>query len=158
LAKVDARLKARKAAYRKAKSSASLLPHVISPTYEALILLLLQTAIRGGDVVQLRWTDLDEQAMTVMLDGLNIARGVFCPLTPALLALLQRLPRTSSRVFDFGAPCGFRAVWQRFCKRSGLTTLTLHRLRNEAVFRAQERFGNEVELRAFLGYSLLTGV
>jgi integrase len=147
----DARLRARRAAYRRARFSAGLLLNATSPTLEALIVLLLQTAISGSDAVQLQWTDLDEQAMTVMLPGFKYRPRRYLPLSPDLLALLQRIPRTSDHVFDFGGH-GIAVAWQRFCRRSGLNTLTLRRLRNEALFRAIERFPNTLKLMAFLGH------
>jgi integrase len=146
----NARLRARRAAYRRARRSATFLPNAISPTYEALILLLLQTAIRGGEAARLRWTDLDEEDMTVMLDGFKYSPRRDLRINPELLTLLQRIPRTCEHVFDFGDR-GIKVAWQRFCRRSELDTLTLLRLRKEAVCRAIERFPNINELRAFLG-------
>lgn len=146
------RLRARRAAFRRARSCAATFSHPVPPAYEALVHMLLQTAL-GGSVAQLRWTDLDERAMTVTLDGYMYRPQRVLAITPELLVLLQRLPRTSTRIFDFGGS-GITSAWRNFCRRPELTLLEIghSRLRREAVYRASERFPTECELRAFLGH------
>jgi integrase len=147
----DVRLKARRAAYRRARTQAAAWPeHLAAPHCEAFILLLLEAGFRPLPALTLKWSDVDEEAATVSLEESKYAPRRTFRVSVNVLALLGRLPRTSPRVFDLSYPA-LSAAWRSICKRSNLP-LHLATLRHEAVCRAVESGRLQPwQLRAFLG-------
>ncbi len=130
-----ARLKVRRAAYRRARVIATATPQPAAPEYEAFIRILLVTGLRTRDTLRLSWSGLDEQGLTVTLPGVRYQPHRVVEITPEILGLLQRLPRTSPNLFNFGQH-ELDTAWRRICLGSGLATLRLSHLRQEAVRRA----------------------
>jgi hypothetical protein len=124
-----ARQKARKAAYRRARTTASP-DYPAPPQFEAFILLLLDACFRPLEALTLEWADVDEAAGTVSLQGFKNTPTRTFRINADTLALLQRLPRTSPRVFDLSYRA-LSASWRSICRRSELHPLRLTTLRHE---------------------------
>ena len=148
----DARLKARRAAYRRARSlAATWSEHLAAPQCEAFILLLLEEGFRPLEALTFKWSDVNEAAGTVSLEESKYAPRRTFRISVNILALLQRLPRTSPRVFDLSYRA-LSASWRSICRSSNVHPLRLAALRHEAVCRAVESGRLQPwQLRAFLG-------
>jgi len=102
-----------------------------NPTVSAALQTMLLTGARPGEVLSLRWDDMDIRWRGIQIrDKVEGRREI--PATPYLLHLLSALPRRNEYVF-----AGLRAeiianpteLHTRACQTAGIDGLTLHGLR-----------------------------
>lgn len=111
-------------------------------------LFAMASAMRLGEIVGLRWADLDEVASTVIIRDRKDPRRKAgnderVPLLFGALQIVQRQPRTAARIFPYLSASVSRA-FERACGVLGIEGLTFHDGRHEAVSRLFERgFGIE---------------
>ena len=145
----------------------------LHPELPSLIQLAIETAMRRGELVSLRWdaTDLT-RAVTVLKDTKNDERRVV-PLSGAALSILRGMPRRfGGCVFGLNsmqATCLFRdavsrarKIYEKECQKAGtepnpsyLKNLRLHDLRHEAVSRLFERGLTVMEVTSISGHRSL---
>lgn len=101
----------------------------------AAIMLLLFTGARRGEVLGLRWSDVDLERGTARLsDSKTGAKTVY--LSQAACAVLKNTPRQPDNPYVIcgrlkGQPLiGLPRVWRRLRKRAGLADLRIHDLRH----------------------------
>ena len=101
----------------------------------AALRLVMLTGCRGGEVVTLRWDDIDRRAGEIRIrDGKTGARMV--PLTPEAAAVLARVRRVKGSPWVFpGRPPdramrGLWTFWQRVRERAGVEDVRVHDLRH----------------------------
>jgi integrase len=105
----------------------------VSQAWTAYLQTLLLTGARPGEVLGLRWSDLNEQWKGLAIrDKVEGERVI--PLTPYVHALLTALPRRNEWVFSSPASAAGVLTIPRnhhvdACKVAGLDGLTLHGLR-----------------------------
>lgn len=121
--------------------------------------LALETAMRQGELLCLRWTDIDQgRGLALLLDPDKIKTGETraVPLTPAALRVLRKIPRSiDGRVFPVDRQSLYGA-FKRACGRAGIRDFTWHDLRHEALSRLAERGDLSVlELAAVSGHKQL---
>jgi integrase len=125
---------------------------------ELILRLAMVTAMRLGELAELRWenVDLDHRAAYIPAEHEKTRRGRSVPLSPAAIAVLEKLGVQQS-----GLVCGvrkstIRTAWSRIRRRAGVTT-RYHDIRHEAISRSVEtahQFGlNELELMMMSGHS-----
>jgi integrase len=109
------------------------------PAAVAAIRLLLLTGMRRGEVLDLRWTDLDPERGEIVLRRHKTARRTGekrIPVTPEVSEVLgaARAWRTSVFVFPGHKPgahlVGLSKVWDRVRQAAGLRDVRLHDLRH----------------------------
>lgn len=108
-----------------------------NPTVSAYLQTLLLTGARPGEVLALRWKDINTQWKTLSLrDKVEVEDGRTIPLTAYVSHLLTTLPRRNQWVF--ASPRSDRAgehmtrldpMHAAACKAAGIEKLTLHGLR-----------------------------
>lgn len=104
-----------------------------SPVISTYLQALLLTGARPGEVLALRWEDVNTQWKGISIrDKVEGTREI--PATPYLLHLLAALPRRSAWVFSSATSASGHltepnAPHTRACKAAGLEGLTLHGLR-----------------------------
>lgn len=123
------------------------------------VLLSLETAMRQGELLALRWADVDhDRGLALLLDPdkIKTAEPRAVPLTPAALRVLKKLPRSiDGRVFPVDRQSLYGA-FKRACGRAGIKDFTWHDLRHEALSRLAERGDLSVlELAAVSGHKQL---
>ena len=104
--------------------------HWIKPLMEFAI----ETGMRRGELLALRWKDID---LAEKMAGLRMTKNGSprqVPLTPKAIALLGTNPRTSHRVFNVSS-VALRMAWDRLLIRTDITNLHFHDLRHEAISR-----------------------
>jgi integrase len=105
-----------------------------NPFLVPIILFALVTGMRRGEILAMRWADIDRagQALLIPSSKTGIARTI--PLLPEALRILDKMPPSSHRVFPISANA-VRLAWERLRKRAGLRDLHFHDLRHEAISR-----------------------
>ena len=97
--------------------------------------LILFTGLRRGEVMGLRWTDVDLDRHELHLPDTKAHRAHVVPLSAPAVALLQGLPRVAGNPYVFpGIREGdhlrdLNGPWARIRKRAGLEDVRLHDLR-----------------------------
>lgn len=107
-----------------------------------LILLAIETGMRRGELLSVRWKDGDLKARTIRLHRTKNDEPRVVPLTPQAVDVLSSLSRTTEqsrlRLSNYLFPMKANAVrlaWERLRMRAGIKDLRLHDLRHEAVSR-----------------------
>ena len=106
---------------------------VQNPVIAACLQMMLLTGARPGEVLALRWTDINTQWKGISIkDKVEGTREI--PATPYMLHLLAALPRRNEWVFSSqtsasGCLTEPNNPHTRACKAAGLEGLTLHGLR-----------------------------
>ncbi len=96
--------------------------------------LAVETGMRRGELLSIRWTEVDLEAMTVRVSHTKNGHPRRIPLTPRAVETLRAMSRESELVFQQSANA-VRLAWERLRQRAGLTDLRMHDLRHEAVSR-----------------------
>jgi integrase len=99
-----------------------------------LITLAIETGMRRGELLSIRWKDVDQTARTIRILKTKNGHPRTIPLTPKAIETLASLERKDERVFPV-TPNAVRLSWERLRRRAGLEDLRLHDLRHEAVSR-----------------------
>jgi integrase len=98
------------------------------------LVLAIETGMRRGELLSVRWRDVDLERRTLKLKQTKNGDPRTIPLTPKAIELLGPLQKTNDRVFPI-KPNALRLAWERLRKRAGLEDIRLHDLRHEAVSR-----------------------
>ena len=129
-----------------------------SPEFGPVIRFALATALRRGEIAELRWEQVDIARRGLTLGSASTktrtARSV--PLSPAALDVLRTIPRRlSGSVFGMSANAIGQAWWHVIGK-TGIQGLHFHDLRHEAISRLFEDTDLDVmEIRAISGHKTL---
>lgn len=123
----------------KASESALLYPFV---------LFALTTGARRGEIAGLRWANVDLQRRWAIFPRTKNgdARGV--PLVPAVVAELEKLPRSDEHVF----PVDVSKAWHTAMGRAKLADFRFHDLRHSAASRLVQSGANLSEVAQLLGH------
>ncbi|MBI4635015.1 MAG: site-specific integrase [Candidatus Rokubacteria bacterium] len=100
------------------------------------IVAALQTGARRGELLALRWADVDMKAETVTFPKTNNGDSRTVPMTDTLRALLVSLPRPldrEARVLPEWEPPALTVAFGRLVRDLGLPDLRFHDLRHDAA-------------------------
>lgn len=129
-----------------------------APDYlRALVALAIQTGMRRGELLKLRWEDVDFSRGTIYIRAIKDpekSRDREIPMSGQARAILAGRPRNNERVFPLS---DFKKSWQSAVKRSGLKNLHFHDLRHTAATRWGEAGATAKEISELLGVSILVG-
>lgn len=112
---------------------------------------------RQSEIFRLRWSDIQRDAMTIVVRDMKSPRGskgndVTVKLTREALAIIDRQNRGSDdRIFPF-EPLTAREDFARACRRLGIHDLHFHDLRHEAISRLFEAGYQIHEVTQFSGH------
>ena len=97
----------------------------------------IETAMRRGEILGLRWTNINWNKQFALLPITKNGRSRWVPLSEVALKHIDQAPRTADRVFPI-TDVAFRQAWDRLRIRAGVVDLTFHDLRHEAISRKFE--------------------
>jgi integrase len=117
-----------------------------------LIILALETGMRRGELLGMRWehVSLKDRVAHLLITKNGDSRDV--PLSTRAIETLSALgPCVAGRVFSV-SPNACRLCWEHLTVRAGIANLRFHDLRHEAVSRLFERGLGLVEVAAISGH------
>jgi integrase len=100
----------------------------------AAMLFAIETAMRAGEICGLTPADIDRTARVARLSKTKNGYGRDVPLSPAALAILDRLPPTDGPVFGLRTSL-LDALWRKVRDLAGVAGLHFHDTRHESVSR-----------------------
>ena len=111
----------------------------VFPSAVAAIRLLMLTGCRKGEILGLRWGDVDRTAGQLPLrDGKTGPRIV--PLSATVMEVLDAMPRVPGNAWAIGGKkpdrplCGIDDQWKKLRERAGLDDMRIHDLRHYSDF------------------------
>lgn len=135
-----------------------ILEHAQSGFLKSVILFALETAMRRGEIVALRWKDIDLQKRVATLYDTKNGENRAVPLSGRAIDILQALPRRIDvRVFPYTSAGSITQGFEIACRRAGIEGLRFHDLRHEATSRLFESGRLEtMEVAAVTGHKTLS--
>jgi integrase len=122
-----------------------------NPWMRPLAQFAIETAMRKGELLSLRWENVDPEARTAYLGNTKNGEARTVPLSSRAVAVLEALPRSpDGRVIPLTSQA-VKLAWRRATMRAGLDDLHFHDLRHEATSRLAEKL-NLLELAAVTGH------
>jgi integrase len=119
------------------------------------VILALETAMRRGELLGLKWINIDIHKRTAFILLTKNGESRTVPLSTRAIETLRALPRSiDGRVL----PINFAALetnFKRARERAKLLDLRIHDLRHTAVTRLAEKLPNLIELSAVTGHKSL---
>ena len=115
-----------------------------NPLMKPLIALALETGMRRGELLAVRWADVDANLCVIRLRTSKNGHARTIPLSPNAIRLLDQLrnDRSSHGVNDHVFPIKGNAVqlaWGRIIDRADISDLRFHDCRHEAISSFFER-------------------
>jgi len=130
----------------------------------ALVTLALTTGARRGELLGLRWPDIDLKARVVTFGGSAVNGGRSLPLPPAAVETLRPLAKVrrigGDEVFsDASGRVSFpRRQWEAAVRVAQLEDFRFHDLRHSAAAYLAQCGASLAEIAEFLGHKNLQGV
>ena len=124
--------------------------------FAPLIRFALATAMRRGEIADLRWEHVDLKRRVAFLPHTKNEEARSVPLAPDALKVLQSLPRAKEgKVFGVKSNTISQNMIKA-CNRAGVGDLTFHDLRHEAISRLFEDTDlDSMEIRQISGHKTL---
>ena len=110
-----------------------------SPVMRALIRFALETGMRRGELLALRWTRICRDKRIVLIPETKTGHPRTIPLSSAALETLDRVPLSGGDLIFPLTPNAVKLAWQRVRSRADIPDVNFHDLRHEAISRFFER-------------------
>lgn len=115
-----------------------------NPYMRSLVIFSIETTLRRGESLRLRWDDVDLVARTATLRDTKNGEERRIGLSTRAVAALTALPKSrDARVFPLSENA-VRMSWNRALKRLGVKGLHFHDLRHEGTSRLAVKFNGDV--------------
>lgn len=122
---------------------------------EPVVKLALETAMRRGELLSLRWSNIDLKRRTALLETTKNGERRIVPLSSCAVDILNNLPRhIDGKVFPVSA-CALAAMFDRALTRAELQDFRFHDLRHTAITELARKLPNLLELSAVTGHKSL---
>ena len=120
-----------------------------------LVQLALQTAMRRGELLELRWEHVDLEGQTAYLPTSKNGYPRLVPLSSAAVSVLASMTnRLDAKVFSIAAQT-VAAAFKRATVRANIKGFRFHDLRHSATSRMADKLPNVIELAAVTGHRSL---
>lgn len=127
-----------------------------------VVVLAISTGMRRGEIMNLRWSDIDLRRGTILLTATKNDTSRSIPLTGLALALLEDLARVrrldTSLVFHGtlpGKPMDLKKPWETAVGLANLEDFRFHDLRHTAASYLAMNGATTMEIAAVLGHKTL---
>lgn len=135
--------------------------HALKPTgrksiwMQPLVQLALETAMRRGELLGLRWDHIDMLRRTAYLELTKNGESRIVPLSTKAIEVLQGIPRSiDGRVFPINH-AAVSANFDRARRQAEIEGIRFHDLRRTAITMLADKLPNLVELSAVSGHKSL---
>lgn len=126
-----------------------------NPLMQPLVIFAVETAMRRGEMLALRWEHINLDHRTAFLPLTKNGTSRYVPLSSRALETLRNLARPADgRVFSIKA-AAMEANFLRAVRRADLGNLHFHDLRHTAASRMASKLPNVIELAAVTGHTSL---
>jgi integrase len=122
------------------------------PYLRPLIELAVETGMRRGELLGLRWEHIDLEKRVAHLPQTKNGASRDVPLSTRAVETLRGVRTGEGSTVFSAAPNAVRLAWERLRRRVGLSDLHLHDLRHEAVSRLFEKGFNVLEVASISGH------
>jgi integrase len=104
---------------------------------ELCIILAIETGLRSGNIVRLRWEKIDFEDDVIFVGMTKNGSPITVPLSIAAKRALLTYPSLAStgRITRFSGCEGLAAAFRVACRRAGINGMTFHDLRHESASR-----------------------
>lgn len=133
-----------------------------NPLVMLIVRLALETAMRRGEILALRWRDIDLERRSVTIREAKNGHSRIIPLTSAAIAVLVEAKglTTTEKIAKNGlifpiAPNALLLSWNRLVGRAKIDDLHFHDLRHEAISRLFELGLTVPEVASISGHRTL---
>jgi integrase len=124
-----------------------------NPWLLPLVQLALETAMRQGELIRLRWEHIDLNRRTAHLPDAKNGEARSVPLSTTAVTVLRALPRSlRGDVFAAVTTEAVKRSYTRAVRRAGIEDLRFHDLRHEATTRLFEKGLNIMEVASITGH------
>jgi integrase len=125
-----------------------------------VVVLALATGARRGELLGLRWRDVDLERGTILLDDTKNGESRSLPLTGYALEVMCQYAQRSRSDWVFPSQCGtkpadIRRGWENAVERAGLEDFTFHSLRHTAASYLAMNGASLAEIAEVLGHKSL---
>lgn len=126
-----------------------------NPLMQPLVIVALETAMRRGELLGMRWENVDLARRTAFLPLTKNGLARTVPLSSRAVETLVNMPtRTGELVFPISI-AAMEANFLRAVRRAKLNNLHFHDLRHTATSRISRKLPNLIELAAVTGHTSL---
>ena len=119
-----------------------------------VIVLALETAMRRGEILSLKWADIDFKRRLITVENTKNGHPRIIPMTDKSYNILKTLNVKNEFVFPLTTN-SLRLLYQRLCKRLSLK-IRFHDLRHEAISRLFEKGNTIPEIAAVSGHRTIS--
>jgi integrase len=124
-----------------------------NPWIKPVVVFALETAARRGEILALRWKDVDLSHRTAILQVTKTGQPRRIPLSRSCVGMLETLPRSvDGKVFPVSMEA-LKQAYERAVARAGITDFTFHDLRHDSLTRLAKQGLSVLELRAISGHT-----
>jgi integrase len=124
-----------------------------NPWIKPVVIFALETAARRGEILALRWNDVDLEHRTAILQVTKTGQPRKIPLSSRCVGMLESLPHClDGRVFPVSMEA-LKQAYERTVARAGISNFTFHDLRHDALTRLARQGLSVLELRAISGHT-----
>jgi len=123
-----------------------------NPFLQPLVVLAIETAMRRGELLSLRWDHVELNKSYVHLPMTKNGDSRDVPLSPLARQTIEALPRSLSGVVIPVHPEALKGLWNSATRRADITDLRFHDLRHEATTRFFEKGLGVMEVAAITGH------
>src|SRR5438094_1455113 len=134
-----------------------LIASCIAPHIRAMVSVALHSGMRLGEILNLRWRDLDFESSFILVRDSKNGEARHVPMDATLSVLFRAYPHRLGTDLVFSSPRGGRIVdvrtgFQNACKRAELTDLHFHDLRHTFASQFVMAGGDLYILKEILGH------
>lgn len=122
-----------------------------NPWIQPVVIFALETAARRGEILSLKWAEVNLENRTAKLNGKTGSRTI--PLSTACIEMLGNLPHPHKELVFPVTIETLKQAYERAVKRASITDFTFHDLRHDALTRLAKLGLNVLELRAVSGHT-----
>lgn len=120
-----------------------------------LVIIALETAMRRGELLALRWDHVNLEVRTALLPDTKNGERRTVPLSSAAIEVLRLLPRAITGTVFPMSRYAVAAAFSHAVDRAGIRDFHFHDLRHTAITRMANKLPNVVELAAVTGHKNL---